>query len=279
VKRCDPSHDYSLRKLQSMLGVSRSILNGLIEAGFVQPARGRRNELRFSFQDVVVLRTAFQLQSAKIAARKILRAIDRLKTDLPEALPLSGLRITAVGDSVVVRTGAQQWDATSGQLLLDFEVAPIKGDVAFLDSTPRGQRHEQQAEEWFLLAEQLVAVDVAGAEQAYRRVLGMSPTPHYTAYTNLGVLLCEADTRCEDALAVFDEALTHFPHDALLYFNRAVALEELKRYEDAAAAYKQCIALDATHADAHFNLARLSEMQGDKQGLVRHLSAYRRLIG
>lgn len=39
---------------------------------------------------------------------------------------------------------------------------------------------------------------------------------------------------------------------------------------------KKSLALDDTHADAHFNLARLSEIRGDKQGLVRHLNAYRR---
>jgi tetratricopeptide (TPR) repeat protein len=256
------------------------VLNGLIEAGFVQPGRGRRNELRFSFQDVVVLRTAFQLQSAKIASRKILRAIARLKADLPEELPLSGIRITAVGDSVAVRTGAEQWDAASGQHLFDFEVAPVRGDVAFLDSSPRDlQGREQQADAWLVLAEQLVGADVTGAEQAYRKVLELSPTPHYTAYTNLGVLLCEAETRCEDALEVFNQALSHFPDDALLHFNRAVSLEELKRYDDAAQAYERCIELDATHADAYFNLARLSEIRGDKQGLLRHLNAYRRLTG
>jgi hypothetical protein len=100
VTRRDAPQDYSLRSLQSLLGVSRSVLTGLIDAGFVQPARGRRNELRFTFQDVVVLRTAFQLQSAKIASRKILRALAKLKSELPDELPLSGIRITAVGDSV-----------------------------------------------------------------------------------------------------------------------------------------------------------------------------------
>jgi tetratricopeptide (TPR) repeat protein len=280
VKRRIASHDYSLRSLQSLLGVSRAVINGLIEAGFVQPTRGRRNELRFSFQDVVVLRTAFQLQSANIAARKILRAIARLRADLPAELPLSGVRITAVGDSIAVRTGAEQWDAASGQHLLDFEIAPIKGNVTFLDTTPTDQRSRaQQAEEWFVLAEQIVDTDIVGAEQAYRKALELSPIPHYSAYTNLGVLLCEAETRCQDALEVFDHALTHFPDDALLHFNRAVALEDLKQYDSAAAAYKKCIALDATHADAHFNLARLSEIRGDKQGLVRHLNAYRRLAG
>jgi tetratricopeptide (TPR) repeat protein len=280
VTKRNSSHDYSLRSLQSLLGVSKRVLTGLIDAGFVQPTRGRRNELRFTFQDVVVLRTAFQLQSAKIASRKILRALAKLKAELPEELPLSGIRITAVGDSVAVKTGLEQWDAVSGQHLLDFEVAPIKGDVTFLDSTPRNLKsREQQADEWFALGEQLTSTDVVGAEQAYRKVLELAPSPHYSGYTNLGVLLCEAETRCEEALSVFDQALEHFPRDALLHFNRAVALEELKLYDEAAAAYERCIELDRTHADAHFNLARLSEIRGDKQGLLRHLSAYRRLSG
>ena len=53
--------------------------------------------------------------------------------------------------------------------------------------------------------------------------------------------------------------------------------EELKRVDEAALAYERCIELDPTYADAHFNLARLSEIRGGKQGLLRHLSAYRRL--
>ncbi|MDR6373632.1 tetratricopeptide repeat protein [Paraburkholderia caledonica] len=269
-----------MRSLQSLLGVSRRVLSGLIDAGFVHPSRGRRNELRFSFQDVVLLRTAFQLQSAKVSARKILRALAKLKAELPDELPLSGIRITSVGETVAVRSGQAQWDADSGQHLLDFEVAPIRGDVAFLDSAPRNQEsREEQAEEWFALAEQLTETDAVGAEQAYRKVLELSPSPHYDAYTNLGVLLCEAETRCDEALSIFEDALEHFPEDALLHFNRAVVLEELKRYDAAEAAYQRCIELDPTHADAHFNLARLSEIRGDKQGLVRHLSAYRRLVG
>jgi tetratricopeptide (TPR) repeat protein len=279
VTRRDNSHDYSLRSLQSLLGVSRRVLSGLIDAGFVQPSRGRRNELRFTFQDVVILRTAFQLQSAKVASRKILRALAKLKANLPDELPLSGIRITAVGDSVAVKTGQKQWDATSGQHLFDFEVAPIEGEVAFLDAAPRNLKsREHQAEDWFTLAEQLTGTDVVGAEQAYRKALELDPEPHYHAYVNLGVLLCEAESRCEEALSVFDRALEHFPDDPLLQFNRAVVLEELKRYEAAVSAYERCIELDPYHADAHFNLARLSEILGDKQGLVRHLSAYRRLV-
>jgi tetratricopeptide (TPR) repeat protein len=252
----------------------------LIEAGFVQPAHGPSNELHFSFQDVVLLRTALQLQSANISTHKIIRVLAKLRADLPAELPLSGIRITAIGSTVAVRTGASQWDADTGQLLLDLEVAPIKGEVAFLDGTPRNAKDARvQADEWFALAEQIAETDSTGAEQAYRKVLKMSPEPHYVAYTNLGVLLCEAGTRCQEALAIFDEALQHFPEEGLLHFNRAVVLEELGRIDDAAASYRKCLHLDPRHVDAHFNMARLSELRGDKQGLLRHLSAYRKLTG
>jgi tetratricopeptide (TPR) repeat protein len=93
-------------------------------------------------------------------------------------------------------------------------------------------------------------------------------------HNHAGQEFVEAETRCDEALTIFEDALEHFPEDALLHFNRAVVLEELKRYDAAEAAYQRCIEIDPTHADAHFNLARLGETRGDKQGLVRHLSAY-----
>ena len=93
---------YTLRGIQQMLGVSRGVVSGLIRAGFVTPARGPRNEYRFSFQDVVLLRTAYALQAAQIAPRKIVRSLQRLAASLPESLPLTGLRITAVGNDSYV---------------------------------------------------------------------------------------------------------------------------------------------------------------------------------
>jgi tetratricopeptide (TPR) repeat protein len=266
-----------MRELQSMLGVSRGVVSGLVAAGFVTPSRGRRNEYRFTFQDVVLLRTALQLRSARISPRRIIQALSRLREILPGELPLTGIRVTAVGNDVAVKTGPSQWDAITGQLLLDFEVAEIRGDVVFLDTTPRQKDLVRQAEEWYDLAEELRTSDTKGAEQAYRKAIALSPQPFYAAYVDLGALLCEHKGHCEDALQVFDEALSHFPEDSVLHFNRAVAFEELGRLEDAERSYMRCLELDPSYADAHHNLAILLETRGDQQGLLRHLSAYRRL--
>jgi tetratricopeptide (TPR) repeat protein len=260
-----------------MLGVSRRVVSGLVDAGFVTPSRGPRNQLQFTFQDVVLLRTALQLRAAKIPPRKIVHALLRLKAELPDELPLSGIRVTAVGDTIAVKTGPSQWDANTGQFLLDIEVAEIRGDVVFLDTTPGQKDAALQAGEWYRLGEQLMESDVKGAEQAYRNAVELAPEPFYAAYVDLGALLCEEEGRCEDALRVFDEALSHFPDDAVLHFNRAVALEGLGRLDDAVQSYDRCLELNASYADAHHNLAILRDNLGDKQGFVRHLSAYRRL--
>jgi tetratricopeptide (TPR) repeat protein len=266
-----------MHELQSMLGVSRRVVSGLVSAGFVTPTRGPKNEYRFTFQDVVLLRTALQLRASRIPPRKIIQALSRLRNALPDELPLSGIRVSAVGNDVAVRTGPSQWDAITGQLLLDFEVAQVKGDVVFLDAAPAPKDAAQQAQEWYDLADQLRNTDASGAEQAYRRAIQLSPAPFYAAYVDLGALLCEMNVRCEDALHVFDDALSHFPDDAVLHFNRAIAFEELGRLADAERSYQRCLELDPGYADAHHNLAILLETRGDRQGLVRHLSAYRRL--
>ncbi|HRH90100.1 MAG TPA: hypothetical protein PLO41_24910, partial [Rubrivivax sp.] len=123
---------YSLRRVQAMLGLSRRIVAALVAEGFVTPRRGKRNEWRFGFQDLMLLRTAHALRESRIPPRKILRSLARLKASLPQELPLTGLRITAIGADVAVRDRDGQWQADSGQLLMDFDVAPLAGSVAIL---------------------------------------------------------------------------------------------------------------------------------------------------
>ena len=265
-----------------MLGLSRGVISGMIAAGFVAPARGARNEYRFTFQDVVLLRTAAELQAARIAPRRILAALRRLKEKLPAELPLAGLRISAVGNDVTVKEGGSQWQADSGQLVMDFQFAPVMGSVTYLQrpsspvaALPKATAAADAVDAAFALGEALESSDRRAAEAAYRRVLALDPD-HADAYLNLGALLCEAK-RCREAVALYDEALRRRPGEALLHFNRAVALEDQGRLVDALAAYNASLQLDPDLADAHYNAARLHEQLGDAKNAVRHFSAYRRL--
>jgi tetratricopeptide (TPR) repeat protein len=273
---------YTIRSIQEMLGLSRGVIAGMIAAGFVAPGRGPRNEYRFTFQDVVLLRTAAELQAARIAPRRILQALRRLREKLPAQLPFAGLRISAVGNDVTVKEGASQWQAESGQLVMDFQFAPAGGTVTYLPHPAAVSAVAQKAaasadaiDAAFALGEALESTDRRAAEAAYRRVLALDPD-HADAYLNLGALLCEA-RRCREAVALYDEALRRKPGEALLHFNRAVALEDQGRPMEAIAAYNASLQLQPDLADAHYNAARLHEQLGDAKNAVRHFSAYRRL--
>lgn len=263
---------YSLRRVQAMLGLSRRIVEGLIAEGFVTPTRGKRNEWRFGFQDLMLLRTAHALRSAGIPPRRILRSLARLKATLPQALPLTGLRITAIGADIAVRSPQGHWQADSGQLLMDFDVAPLAGSVALLE---RRAAAGPDASAWFDQGVALERTDPAAAEAAYRQALALD-AGHEAAYLNLGAMLSEAG-RFAELAALSEAAVAHCPASALAHYNRGVALDHLERLPEAMASYERCLALDASLADAHYNLGRLREQLGDPRGALRHFSAYKRL--
>jgi len=266
---------FTLRGAQEKLGLSRTVLSGLISAGFVTPSRGTRNEHRFTFQDLALLRTAYALQKSNIAPRKILASLAKLKASLPAEIPLTGLRITAVGTDVAVRDGHGKLEAAaSGQYLLDFDVAGAGAKVSFLDRAPTVVSGPDAAA-YFRQGEKLEAHDGAAALAAYRQAIALDPS-FADAYLNLGAMLCEAQ-HCEAAVALYDSAILACPKSALIRFNRAVALDDLGRLEDAVASYEASLKLDPTLADAHFNIARLKERLGDSRSALRHFNAYRKL--
>ena len=89
-----------------MLALPRRTITALISAGFVTPQRGPRNAYRFTFQDVVLLRTAHQLREAQLPQRRLLRSLTQLRAKLPDQMPMSGLRIKVIGNDVAVRDAA-----------------------------------------------------------------------------------------------------------------------------------------------------------------------------
>ncbi len=264
---------YTLSSIQSMLGLSRAVISGLVAAGFVTPTRGKRREYRFSFQDVVLLRTAHALQAAQVPARRIVHSLRRLRANLPRELPLTGLRISAVGGDVAVREGEHQWAADTGQLLIDFEVKPAQGSVRFLSGSPPARADDASA--WFERGVTLESDAPAQAERAYRQAIALAPG-FVDPYLNLGVLLGDAG-RAAEAVECYRQGLAHHPREALLHFNLGVVLEDLGQSANALRAYESCLRIAPSLADAHYNAARLHEQLGDATQAIRHYSEYRRL--
>ena len=74
---------YGVRDVERMLGLTRATIRALVDAGFVVPERDARGGLRFSFRDLIVLRTAQSLVQAHIPQRRITRAMRELRKPMP----------------------------------------------------------------------------------------------------------------------------------------------------------------------------------------------------
>ncbi len=271
---------YAAKDVAKLLGLSPTHVRAFARSGFLQPDRGKRGELRFSFPDLVLLRAAKGLADAKIPRRRIERALRRLRQQLPAGRPLSAVRITAEGDRVVVRDGATAWNPESGQVLLDFSVSTLASRAAPLArraaQAARDAEEEMSADEWYDLGFDLEAVDIEEARDAYRRALELDPH-HADAHVNLGRLLQEGGEPGQ-AMSHYLLALAQRAKDPTAWFNLGIALEDLRRRADAIKAYEAAIAADPTLADAYFNLSRLYEAAGKRAAALRHLSRYRLLV-
>jgi tetratricopeptide (TPR) repeat protein len=267
-------HQFGVRTVEKLLRLPRSTIRSLIAAGFVTPARGPRGTFLFSFQDLIVLRTAWALAQADLSTRRIVRSLRQLRGQLPESVPLSGLRIVAVGDRVVVQEGDTRWQADSGQYLLALEVDIADGALILTD---RREEAKVMAENWFSRGAVLEALDAEAAQEAYEQALAADQA-HAGAATNLGRMFHEGG-RLDDAERVYRAGLSACGSDALLHYNLGVLLEDTGRLDEAAQAYEAALRDDSSLADCHYNLARLCQARARPKEALRHLAHYRKLNG
>src|SRR5213593_3226313 len=187
---------YNSRDVARLLGLTVAQVQAFARDGFLtpppRPGRGARRKLQFSFQDLVILRTAKALVAARIPTRRIRRALKQLRRQLPRGRSLAELRITAEGDRIMVSDGYTAWNPESGQAHLDFAVsdlatraAPIARRTA---QAARAVEGDLDAEDWYELG--LEAVEPGEARDAYRRALELD-AHHADAHVNLGRLLHE----------------------------------------------------------------------------------------
>lgn len=270
---------YKVKDVARMLELTESQVRAYARDGLLEPDRGDRGEMRFSFQDIALMRTAKGLMSSKISSFKVRKALSRLKQELPSGRPLSALQIKTMGDSVVVKREGGFVEPASGQSLFEFDVEEIAQIVSPHIGPEKEEdedfEEELEAEDWYSVGLDLEIAAPEHARDAYRRSLELDPS-HADARINLGRLLQETGQMAA-AEANYRTVLERTPQHAVARFNLGVCLEDQARYDEALSAYREAIDADEGCADAYFNLSRLLERTGDDQGALQALQVYRKL--
>jgi len=262
--------DYSLADLCRILRLSASGLRSCLRAALLS-----EHSKRYSFQHLVILRTAKGLHEAGVSMRQIRKVLNSLQQQLGEGEALSSLNIYASGKRVVVWDGRSHWQPDSGQFLLNFETTQLATPTTRIRRRPRVQpSHAEAALTWFERAMELQDESPEEARRAYREAIRLRPA-FVEAHLNLG-LLYHDDGNLKDAEACYRRAVRYGPAWALAHFNLAMVLEDQDDRRGAIAAYQEALKSDPTFRDAHVNLAQLYEELGRMRDAVRHYAAAKR---
>jgi len=272
-----PPEGYSAREVATLLNIPAEKVRSFVQARLLNPSRGPRGEYRFSFRDLVLLRTLKGLADAQIPARRLRRALGKLQQQVPKGQPLSGIAIAAETDGIVARDGQSKWNPESGQLGFEFSTrsAPAATTRPAAVATVASASEGLDADGWYKLGCELETSDAQRACEAYCRAIELNER-HADAHINLGRMLHHAG-QVQAAEKHYRLALQARPKDAIASFNLGIALEDLGRTDDAMQAYREAIAADAGCADAYFNLAHLYEQEGMRANAIRYLKTYRTL--
>jgi tetratricopeptide (TPR) repeat protein len=251
---------YSLSDTARILRVSPARLRRWSRTELV--AVGDDASPSFAFSDLVRLRALAGLVSRGVSVARIRRAVAELSRRAPELRePLAALRIWG-GDArrVVARAGDTLVEA-DGQLVLDFEAAPVASpevaELAALSAHAEGGAAPRTAFEWFERGCTLDAETGKSAEAltAYRHALELAPD-FADAWCNLGTVHFHRGERGE-AQRCYEQALTCDAEHLEASFNLANLLDDDGKREAALHLYKAAVRIDPTFSDARLNLALL----------------------
>jgi tetratricopeptide (TPR) repeat protein len=270
------SDTYSCKDVSQLLDITEGRLRYWDRSGFLCPSGYQGRRRRYTFQDLVGLRSAKILLDSGVSLQKTRRLIKSLQEKIPSSShPLNRLRIMSNSKTVTVVDQEKEFEADSGQLLLDFQVSAFEKEIVKkLPHTAEKPLEDLTAYEWYLEGcrfdedEETLAI----AEEAYHRAIHLDPSLA-NAYTNLGNLLYR--TGClEDARTLYEKAIAVDKMQPEAHYNLGFFEFESGNMERAEACFTRAVELDGTFADAHFNVAMTLFRLGHYERARYHLQHY-----
>ncbi|HEY6084097.1 MAG TPA: tetratricopeptide repeat protein [Nitrospira sp.] len=267
--------EYTSDELCRILHLSESALRSCLRAALLPPSKKAKASCSYSFQNLVMLRTAKGLTEAGVSVRQIRKVLESLQRQLGDGQAMSSLKIYASGRRVVVWDGASRWQPDSGQFLLNFETKQILKTAKLKPRSAPQPSQVEAARAWFERAMTLQENSVEEARHAYQEAIRLRPA-FVEAHINLGLLNHNAGDLAA-AAASYRRAIQYDPESALAHFNLGVVLEDQQERSGAVAAYEEALKRAPDFREAHVNLAQLYEKLGRQRDAVRHYAAARRL--
>jgi len=250
------SATFTWREVSRLFDISERRLRDWDRSAFLSPSGHNGRARCYTFQDLVCVRSAKALLEGGLSIQRAKKIVAALKEKLPLGPhPLGKLRIRGDGKNVVVVEDEREYEASSGQLLIDFSVKSIEESIIAELSSHKASRANRTAYEWYLEGCRLdeEPETLGKAEEAYHRAIYLDPNLA-NAYTNLGNLRYRAGSP-EDARILYTKAIEVDVCQPEAHYNLGFLEFEDGDLSHALECFERAVELDPTFADAHFNLA------------------------
>ena len=282
---------YSMRDVERVLQLPRSTLQGLVRAGFVRPDARPAAPVSLLVPGPDHSARRPRAHAGQHPAPRIRRSLGQLRERLPEAMPLSGLAICAVGDRVVVREGANHWQADDGQYLLGLDVSVQNGTLRVIehrqraaapapaaapDDAPDAVNRPVSTYEWFGEAMRLEALDARGGARCLRARRRGRPR-NCGGMDQLGPAVAR-EGRAARRERVYRRALAHCAPTPCCSSTWGCCSRTSVIRTAPLAAYHAAISEDPRLRRLPLQPGAAVRVAGKPQHAIRHLGQYRRLV-
>lgn len=281
---------YCVAEAARMFSLPEARLRYWSQTGFISPSLRLGGRRYYAFTDLVAIKVAKELLDAGHPLKRVRRSLDALREQVPgESSPLSRLRIRSDHDRIIVDAANGRFEATTGQLLMDFDLQDFREQVAEVRALPwvgseSGSDFGTTAYDAFLHGNEAEGRwheagapgpehrDFVEAKAAYEQAVEADPE-FAAAWTNLGGLAAAVGDM-DSARDHFDEALRCDPDQFEARCNLAELALRDGDVDLAIEGFRSVLVADPDHLEAHYSLARALLKVGGHAQAKAHLERF-----